>query len=393
MKINFIGGFLPKDKLSEYVENSSGLVHYAADSLQQSIITGLKANSHLDINLTTVPFLLNFPSYKKIYIKKEKTDEYQIVPFLNLKFIDSFFKSFSLRKIIKKDIKNEANDNVILIYGMLDYFLKSIPNNYENKVCLIVPDLPRMTGGDIRKLKIRIYFWYIDKVINRNLDKVDCFVFISKYMKDHIELKGRPWIVIEGIYNNQKVISAQKKEENITILYTGTLDRRYGILDLLESFSLITEKNYRLWICGEGIGKKDVQESALKDERITYFGQISNEEVQVLQRRASLLVNPRKNDMEYTKFSFPSKTMEYLASGTPVIMHKLGGIPDEYHQYFFCPKDNSPEALKDKIIEVTNMPVLDRNEHARKAQEFIFKYKNPKVQAGKIIELLNRILQ
>ncbi|MGX9984894.1 glycosyltransferase [Soonwooa purpurea] len=392
MKVNFIGGFLPEDKIEEYAKNSRGVVHYAADSLQKSIITGLELDDSISTKLITAPFLINYPHYKKIFIKKEKTEKYEIAPFINLKLIDTFTKSFSLNKIIRNQIPNDANDNVIIIYGMFDYFLKAIPHNYKNKVCLIIPDLPRMMGGDMNKLKIRLYISYWEKIVNDNLYKVDCFVFISKYMKEYVDVKNKPWVVIEGIYNNKTNIPYQKKENNKTILYTGTLDRRYGILDLLDAFSLIEGHDYRLWICGEGIGKTEVEAFAQKDSRITYFGQISNKEAQVLQKKATILVNPRKNDMEYTKFSFPSKTMEYLASGTPTIMHKLGGIPEEYYPYFFVPVDNSPSALANVILRVANLSELERKEFGEKAQNFVFENKNPKIQVEKIISMFNKLL-
>ena len=44
-------------------------------------------------------------------------------------------------------------------------------------------------------------------------------------------------------------------------------------------------------------------------------------------------MNPRSADAEYTKYSFPSKTIEYLATGVPVVMNRLPGIPEEY-EYF-----------------------------------------------------------
>lgn len=390
MVINFIGGFFPKDKLPEYVENSTGEVHYAANALQQSIITGLNLHEGLSTNLITAPFVEHFPSYRKIFIKKEQTKDYTIAPFINLKILDSITKTFSLRRIIKREIKNNRED-IILIYGMFEYFLMSIPANYKNKVCLVIPDLPRMMGGDMTKLKIKIYIWLIEKLIDKNLHKVDCFVFISKYMKEYIDVGDKPWVVIEGIYNSQQLIEEQKKEEDIVILYTGTLDRRYGIIDLLRSFSLIKEQNFQLWICGEGLGKKDVENAASKDNRIKYLGQISNMEAQILQRRATILINPRKNDMEFTKFSFPSKTMEYLASGTPTIMYKLDGIPQEYYPHFFRPSSNEPEAMKDAILKVANLSVDERQKFGNNAKEFVLKFKNPEVQVGKIITMLNNI--
>lgn len=64
-----------------------------------------------------------------------------------------------------------------------------------------------------------------------------------------------------------------------------------------------------------------------------------------MQQQATLLVNPRKGHEEYTKYSFPSKTMEYMASGTPTIMYKLPGLPIEYEEYLVLLPDNSQETL------------------------------------------------
>lgn len=391
MKINFIGGFFLKHKISEYEKNTDGVVHYAADNLQQAIISGLEMYDDVKLKLFTAPFLINFPRYKKVFIRAEKFKNFRIVPFVNIKILDSISKRIALNSIIKKEIENESEDNHIIIYGMFDYFVQSLPFNYKNKVCLVVPDLPTMMGGDIRKLKIRLYYWYLSKVFSKNLSKVDSFVFISKYMQEHIDVGERPWIVIEGIYNTQNTLPDQIKEKNPTILYTGTLDVRYGILDLLEAFSLIEDENFSLWICGEGAGKKDVQQAVLNDSRIKYFGQVNNKDAQILQRKATVLVNPRKNEGEFTRYSFPSKTMEYLATGTPSVMYKLDGIPEEYHEYFFSPKDNSPEALKDVLIEVAYMDLAERFIFGRKAREFILNNKNPKVQVGKILDMIEKV--
>lgn len=390
MKINFIGGFFPKNKISEYVKNSSGEVHYAANALQQSIISGLQSFEKISTNLITLPFLINFPAYKEKIIKEEVTKDYHIVPYINIKFIDNVTKSISLRKVIKRKIKKEGEDNILLIYGLFDYFLMSIPKNYKNKVCLIVPDLPRMMGGDMNKLKVRMYIWYVETIIKKNIQKVDCFVFLSKPMNEIVNVYNKPWIVIEGIYNDKQNIAKQKKEQEKVILYTGTLDRRYGILNLLEAFSIISEENYRLWICGEGEGKKNVEHFAKRDSRINYYGQIPPETVLELQKRATVLVNPRKNDSEYTKYSFPSKTMEYLASGTPTVMYKLDGVPEEYYQYFFTPEDNSDLALSKALRKVVELPDEQLFSFGEKAKEFVLQNKNPRVQVGKILTLIEQ---
>lgn len=389
MKVNFIGGFFPKDKLKEYQENTLGIFQYAADSLQKSIIAGLQLNN-ITTELITVPFLENYPNYKKLFIKREKTSSYNSIPFINLKVLDSISKSYHLRQTIKKEIKNDKEE-IILIYGMFDYFFKSIPKKQKNKICLIVPDLPSMMGGDLRKFHIKLYLKFIENTIKKNLYKIDCFVLISEKMKDVFDIKNKPWVVVEGIYNNQDQIAPQKKEAHTTILYTGTLAKRYGILDLLEAFRTITDETFVLWICGDGDGKEEIENAAKSDVRIKYLGQIPNEQVQVLQRKATVLINPRKNDSEFTKYSFPSKTMEYFASGTPTIMHRLEGIPEEYFQFCFCPSEQNANGLKEKIIEVSNLTPSERENFGKQAQEFIFNKKNPKIQTEKIIEMLKKI--
>ncbi|MCI3936820.1 glycosyltransferase [Chryseobacterium aahli] len=390
MKINFIGGFFPEDQLSDYINSTKGDFHYAADSLQKSIISGLKINS-IETKLITIPFLTNYPNNSNIIVKGHKGSKYSSIPFINLKLIDSFSKSINLKKFIINEIPNKE-DEILLIYGMFDYFLKGIPNTYKNKISLIVPDLPAMMGGDMKKFHIKMYIKYVEYMIKKNIHKVDSFVFISKYMKDMVDTKGKPWVVVEGIYNNQINVELPSKEESITILYTGTLAKRYGIIELINAFSLIENQDYKLWICGDGDGRENVENAAKKDARIKYFGIIPNNESLVLQRRATILVNPRQNNSEYTKYSFPSKTMEYLASGTPTIMYKLDGVPEEYCKYFFSPKDNSENSLKEKIIEIAVLKQEERDSFGKIAQNFIFENKNPQVQVEKIINMVKDLI-
>ena len=63
--------------------------------------------------------------------------------------------------------------------------------------------------------------------------------------------------------------------------------------------------------------------------RIEFLGMLPRTDVLELQSKATILVNPRQPVGDFTKYSFPSKTIEYMASGTPLLMYKLPGIPEE----------------------------------------------------------------
>ena len=104
-----------------------------------------------------------------------------------------------------------------------------------------------------------------------------------------------------------------------------------------------------------------------------------------------MLVNPRNSSEEYTRYSFPSKTMEYLASGTPTIMAHLSSIPKEYDPYIFYLEDESSEGLKQKILEVGAIPQSELDRFGEQAAQFILTKKNNHSQANKLISLLKAI--
>ncbi|MBR2471847.1 MAG: glycosyltransferase, partial [Clostridia bacterium] len=108
------------------------------------------------------------------------------------------------------------------------------------------------------------------------------------------------------------------------------------------------------------------------------------------QSRASVLVNPRTNEGEYTKYSFPSKTMEYLAAGKPVIMHKLDGIPDEYDEYLYYINGSSAEDLKDAIVKACSKTDDELALFGAKASRWVLKEKSPSGQAKKIIRMIEK---
>ena len=91
----------------------------------------------------------------------------------------------------------------------------------------------------------------------------------------------------------------------------------------------------------------------------------------------------------YTKYSFPSKTMEYLLSGIPTVMYKLEGIPDEYNAFLnYFPSENTNE-VADYINELINQEYLILLDKANRGKEFVLKEKNAIVQAQKILDLMN----
>ena len=226
-----------------------------------------------------------------------------------------------------------------------------------------------------------------NRLIYHFMTRVDRFVLLTEQMKEPLHVGDRPYVVMEGIYGlpQQPHRITQRKR---AILYSGRLNARYGVQTLLDAFLKLDDNSVELWFCGSGEMEESIKAAASIDSRIKFLGFQQQEDVWKMQREVSLLVNPRQNTEAFTKYSFPSKTMEYLASGTPVLMYKLDGIPDEYDTYLHYVAGNTVDDLTAAIADIMNTDSLVLEENALRAQQFIMSQKNAVVQAKKILTLL-----
>ena len=388
----FIGGLFPdKNYYCQVIKNSNGIIQNAANVLQQALVRGFD-DCDQPINILSLPFVGTFyRNYKCLFVKRmrfshEKSSVMRdvVLNFNTLPVLGLFSKykalSFELNKVC------HTND-ILIIYSIHTPFLLSAVRLKRKKkvhICLIVPDLPQYMSETHNPLFLLLK--KIDSFIIRAAIRfVDSFVLLSDYMAESLKIGERPWIRIEGIYLPQSEYIQTKKEDDFVFAYTGTLDFRYGILDLLDAFMKIKRNDIRLWICGRGNSEVQVRKAISIDCRITYWGQLPHEKVLKLQQRATVLVNPRTAEGAYTKYSFPSKTIEYMASGTPCIMYPLPALPIEYQNYLFIVKENG---LENSMREVLSLSKTELYKKGIKAKEFLEKYKNPQYQVQKIIQMI-----
>ena len=92
-------------------------------------------------------------------------------------------------------------------------------------------------------------------------------------------------------------------------------------------------------LCGDGDARPYVEEQIKKDSRIEYKGVVTSSVANEYINSADVLINPRSNSEEYTKYSFPSKNIEYLMTGKTVVAYMLDGMPKCYENYVYIIPD------------------------------------------------------
>ncbi len=399
MNFIFVGSIYPKS-LRDYLLGTGVGVSFAADNYQRALLEGF-AYYYDKVHIVSYPLIARPDSCDNSFLKERVLTleesgfpEFHYVGRSKHPLCAKLFEMLRVRKNIKSLLSSDKNENIVCCYALHSPFLLALLSlrRHLRKVCVVVPDLPEymsVRDGVIYKTAKKVDRY----IINYCIRKLDCYALLSEAMIDKLPLKGKEWTLVEGIYCPVLVQDVNKTEKT-TILYTGQLQKRYGLFDLVEAFMQIPNPDYELWLCGRGSDAESAwfETKTKEDNRIKLIGRVSPEEARVLQKKATLLVNPRHSKEEFTKYSFPSKTMEYLASGTPTLMCKLASIPEEYHEHLFFFEDESITGMRDKMIEVCQMGKDILAEKGKQASFFITNQKNPISQVGRIVRLLNPIV-
>ena len=388
MKEIFLGFVFDEKKAETLLQENTFGLQIATNQYQIGFLKGLKKK----IQIISVLPTGTYPNKSKKLIYSEDVGEIaegtiKYIPFVNTYFLKDYCQKKHLLKEMEKQIAGE--ETVIYVYSLYIPFLsvlKKIRKKFANvHICLIVPDLPGKYGIMRKITSLGGIRDQVESKKKMSMSEVaDSYIFLTEDMK--AVFPKRPYTVIEGFLPNCIFPTGVKRQPK-SILYTGSLNAAFGIDMLLEAFKRIDDKEYELWICGAGGIQNIVEEYAKKDKRIKYMGFLPKNEIALLQKKCDVLVNPRSNRDEYTKYSFPSKTMEYLLSGSKVVMYPLSGIPKEYFKFINFIEGDSIEDLKNALIGACE----DKNFYNSKSQqqiEWISTEKNSEKQVEKVKSIL-----
>lgn len=294
------------------------------------------------------------------------------VNFNNIWGLRNFSRAWALKKALKDFIALDDPQKLILAYCPHTPFLEAAAYAKKKdpsiRVCLYVPDLPHYMNLSANKTWVYDVAKKVD--IQRMLQLMECvdsYILLTEYMKEHLPVGDKPYRVAEGIiekFPELQMPAVHSKEKYV--VYTGKLFERFGVKALIDGFLQLENPDYRLVLCGKGDCEAYARSAQAKDPRIMFLGQVSPEEALAWQSRASALVNPRNVVEEYTRYSFPSKNIEYLLSGKPVVGYFLEGMPQVYHDFICCvdpslPAEDGIAAKLDEVLSTDPAVLFEKN--------------------------------
>ena len=387
----FVGQIIPQELLNEHFEELKKFVDIAGNTFYTTLLEGLVENGCHISNVSRIN-LKNIDN-KKIY--KYNGVNYKFCKYIKMNIFRFLFSLFSgFFQIIKFKINERHNDekryaifNVLRISlslgAILSCKLLKIP------MIGIVTDVP---GYRVKRGKRSPTIFFADRIGKIILGSFDMYILLSEQMKNIIKIKNKPYAIIEGAYDSSKEKSVRCKidfrsNNTFKIMYAGSLHYRYGIMNLIKAVQSLNYSDIELNIYGSGEAEEEIKEIAEKDNRIIFKGLVPRDYLLKCEKEASLLVNPRPIEDEYVKYSFPSKNMEYMASGTPTLITNIPSLPDDYKKYVILSETNKVTDLSDNIEYIYKNHMKFDN-LGIKAREYILREKTKEKQSLKLINMI-----
>ena len=368
---------------------------YAVQKFNRLIVRGL-LSTNSDVDVMSAP-PIDRRSEKKLFINKREIEDgilYKYIPFINLKgfkqlsiFLYSFFSVLKYG-ILKK--KYSVVCDALAISSSMGAVMAS--KIIGMKCVGIMTDMPGLMVNQVGRQQSpvkRLMHATIAQINKMVLSGFSHYVFLTEPMNNVVNSHNRPYIIMEGLCDSKMGdMGMVPKFEVRTIMYAGGLHEKYGLKKLTEAFMSLPDANIRLLVYGAGPYADELKRLSELDSRIDFRGLASNNDVIAAEMQSTLLVNPRPTTEEFTKYSFPSKNIEYMASGTPLLTTKLPGIPAEYSDYVFFIEDESVEGYANALNRVLSKGDTYLADFGDKAKQWVLKHKNYKYQASRIISLL-----
>lgn len=395
MNILYISALSSERLINEIHQRTGKNPGFAVQKFSRLLVKGLLANGARVTALSNPPITRERSKSLFVNYGKEEENEvcYKYIPFINLPFFKHlcvFLYSFFY--VLFWGLKNRKEKtlvcDVLTVSACMGSLLSSKLNGMQT-VGVVTDIYGFMAGWNSSK---SFLFTLATRFNRMYISAFDKYVLLTEQMNKLVNPKGRPHIVMEALCDSSILTDERSdapKDSPKTMLYAGGLHVKYGLKMLVDAF-VQSGVDGKLVIYGDGPYANELREVSAQSDKVEYRGVAPNEEVVNAEHKASVLVNPRFTTEAFSPYSFPSKNMEYMASGTPLLTTNLPGMPEEYHEYVYLFGEESVEAYAETIRQVFAKSDEELQQKGALAKRFVLDNKNNVAQAKRIVNLIEK---
>lgn len=381
---------------------------YAARKLESRIVEGLRENN-VEVEAISLYPARVFPRNRTVFFKDfrgvdAQGYQAQAVGYINLPLLSHMSRTLSILKTGWQTLRKSTQPpSAILVYSLHTPLVLSaaiLSKWFRIPFYIYIPDLPQYMNVGVKRSRLFNFLKQIDTSLVLHLsDRAEGVIGITRELvQSRASWNCKRTAVLEGIAEVGDVSENAQNQRDTDVLrqyglekgflfYAGGLAEPYGVGILIDAVKRLPGQVH-LALCGAGSMGEKVRWEASENPRIHYLGSIPPEDVKVLSRNASFLINARIPGDAYLRYSFPSKLLEYMAIGIPVISSRLPGIPEEYYSNLLVLDDVTAEGLAECLQRNMGVNYAFARLTAERAVAFCRQNKLAQQQGKKLIQII-----
>lgn len=391
MKLLYISALSSSRLINEVYKKSGKNPGFAVQKFSRLLAKGLSANGADLVALSNPPVPVGNKRWVFLDSETEEGVHYKYIPFLNvsiLKHLCLFLYTFAY--VLFWGCRDRREKAIVCDVLSISVCMGALLASKINRVRSVgvVTDIYGLMVGNAKVSWIVKFATYLNQWYISSFDR---YVLLTSQMNERVNPKGKPHIVMEALCDLSMAehdVQDEEKASPRTVIYAGGIHERYGLKMLAEAFMRANIPDARLVYYGSGSYVEEFKKLCAAHPNLEYRGVTPNEEIVAEELKATLLVNPRPTTEEFTIYSFPSKNMEYMASGTPLLTTKLPGMPEDYYPHVYLFEEESVQGYADALKKVLSLPADTLYAKGVQAKRFVLQQKNYITQAQRVIGLL-----
>ena len=326
MKILFCGTMVPEE-----IEYQVKDISAAGNRFQNNMIRNLEGMGHEVFRCTYLG--MNIPEEAEDALRQRGAASEQE------RYVQKGGKILHSILEYRRMARKAMSDTEVVICYNITYAWLMLPvwaRKKRNKSIVILADY----SGSVsyRNPLMKFYAW----MQRQSMRSFDTVVGLSPNIRRKLRKEQR-FILMEGGIDRALLdafhYQPHRAGQPVMFLYAGLLSQVTGVDILLEAMRRIRRQEIRLIITGKGDLEEEVRQAAAEDERILFKGHLAYEEYVKQLQGADILINPRNMDLPENQNNFPSKIMDYLASGNRIISTRFAGWEKFQENIIFCDCD------------------------------------------------------
>lgn len=355
-------GFTIPDSVAQPIFAADPLPAVQTHNFAWSLARALN-QSHEQIYLLSAVPVQSYPIVPRKWFSAssfvEKGIEGRTIAFVNftiLKHLTRFLSCLAalpqIRRWRVRSVYIHGSHSPFLLFGALLALL-------GYRVIPVLTDPPGVilpTDGKVTALCKRLDRSIIRKLVLRSTAIVALAPELARPYEDKLPVLLMPGILngswIERVRTFCETDDKHRLNGRPIVLYAGGLAAAYGIDRLIEAAWLLPEVDFVFY----GKGDQEANLANCTAPNIYYRGFADAAQLAEAMSKASVLINPRPSHADFAVQSFPSKLIEYLATGRTVLTTRILSIPTNLADYFEYIDNETPTGIADAIQRVLSRP-------------------------------------